>query len=68
MAKVIGTTDKLKDYPSNGICEADGCNAEAMIKITLKVGPNHRIQLFLCRTCKPKFCSRGDDSAEVEMQ
>ena len=27
MTKLMGTIDKLKDYPSNVICEADGCNS-----------------------------------------
>jgi len=62
----IGTTNSLKDYSTNLTCEADGCNAEATFKIKLKVGTNHAILLFLCRTCKPKFCSDGDDSVQVE--
>jgi hypothetical protein len=47
--------------------EADGCNADIKFKITLKVGTNHAIRLFVCRSCKPKFCSVGDDSVEVEV-
>jgi hypothetical protein len=48
--------DSFKKYSGLNICEAIGCNSQARFTITLKVGTERSILLFLCKNCGQKFC------------
>jgi hypothetical protein len=39
----------------DGICEVQGCYALAEEEITVAVGQIGKINVIICRNCKPKF-------------
>jgi hypothetical protein len=52
-----------KNDPKNVvICEANGCNSKAEVKVIVRVGLDGKIAFFLCERCKPKFCVDDDDN------
>src|SRR5438552_995814 len=49
------STDTTESKPNDTVCEGFGCSAKITTKVSVSVGLQGRVSLFLCDTCKTKF-------------
>lgn len=56
----LGNISSAKNDSGLSTCEAIGCSSDIRFAVTLLVGKERSISLFLCKNCIQKFCKLND--------